>query len=111
MYTIGDYDANLEPMIFISEALMELKKARTKFPTNEKQDNEDLLAVYAAFTEEVGELGKAIIQYLYEPNKNISYEDIREEAAQCLGMIIRIMHDTKLGDLNPNGRGVYPPLS
>ena len=43
-----------------------------------------------------------------QPHNEVSYEDIREEAAQCVGMIVRIMHDTKLGNLNPHGRGVYP---
>lgn len=99
--------AGHEPTILPQQALHELQKARRAFPTREVQDNEDLLAVLTAFNEEVGELNKAILQWLYEPNKNVTIHDIRSEAVQVIAMTMRVMLDTKLGDLQPHGRGVY----
>jgi NTP pyrophosphatase (non-canonical NTP hydrolase) len=99
--------AGHEPTILNQQFLSELQKARAKFPARPVSDNEDLLAVLAALNEEVGELNAAIIQWLYEPEKNVSYDDIRKEAAQVGCMVLRVMLDTKLGDASPYGGGVY----
>lgn len=98
--------AGHEPLILVDDVLDELRSARKAFPTNTDGDNEDFLAVLAALTEEVGELNQAVIQYLYEPKKARSLADIRAEAVQVAAMAMRVILDTKLGPLQPYGRGV-----
>lgn len=99
------YMAGHEPRILHEEIIEELQRARRKFPTREGLDNEDLLAMLAALGEEVGELCKDVIQFLYEPKKGKSYESIRAEAVQVAAMAMRVVLDTKLRDLNPYGHG------
>lgn len=99
------YLAGHEPRILHEDMLEELEKARIKFPTRPEQDNEDLLAMLAALNEEVGEVNKAIIEYLYEPHKGVTIDNIREEIAQTGGMLLRLAFDTKLGNDMPYGRG------
>lgn len=97
--------AGHEPRILHEEFIEELEAARRKFPTRPESDNEDLLAMLAALGEEIGELNQAVIQFLYEPLKNRTVDDIRREAVQCGAMLLRVVLDTKLGDLQPYGRG------
>lgn len=101
---MAGYNAGHEPRILHEEFIVELERARRKFPIRKVQDNEDLLAMLTAFNEEVGELNKAIIQFLYE-NKGVSYTDIRMEAIQVGCMVMRVMMDTKLGAMGPHGHG------
>ena len=61
----------------LGEVLSELKYARAKFPNPDGN--------FAAFIEEVGELGKAIIE---EPKRNV-----KAEAIQCVVMAMRIVLD------------------
>lgn len=97
--------AGHEPRILHEEILEELRRARNKFPTREILDNEDLLAMLAALGEEVGELCKDVIQFLYEPEKDKSYKSIRAEAVQVAAMAMRVVLDTKLREHNPYGIG------
>lgn len=102
---MSSYLMGHEPRITLEDILEELRKARKKFPARKVADNEDLLAMLCALNEETGELNQAVIQFLYEPEKNISYEHIRKEAIQVAAMAMRVLLDTKLVELNPYGPG------
>lgn len=64
----------------------ELRKAIKKFPT---WPNDQLHAM-GVLNEEVGELNKSILQFVYEPHKT-SYEEIVMEATQAAAMAIRFL--------------------
>ncbi len=83
----SDYLAGFEPRIMSEEILLELAKARRKFP------KQGILHTLAALTEEVGELNQAVIQYFYESNKNKTKGDIRAEATQVAAMAMRVVLD------------------
>lgn len=65
----------------------ELKKAKIKFPYWPN----DPLHASGIVSEEVGELHKEVLQWMYEPDKT-EYENIRKEAIQSLAMLIRFIH-------------------
>lgn len=64
----------------------ELKKAKSKFPYWPN----DPLHASGIVSEEVGELHKEVLQWMYEPHKT-EYENIRKEAIQSLAMLIRFI--------------------
>lgn len=69
-----------------AEIKAELDKATTKFP----QWATDPLHALAILGEEYGELNKAVLQHVYEPEK-ASIEDIRAEAIQTATMCYRFL--------------------
>lgn len=82
------YSAGHEPRILHEEILVELERARRKFPT------QDVWLTLAALTEEVGELNQAILQHHFEPAKGKTLADIRKEAVQVACMAMRVVLDT-----------------
>jgi len=71
----------------------ELKKAKTKFPYWPN----DPLHASGIVSEEVGELHKEVLQWMYEPEKT-QYENIRKEAIQSLAMLIRFINSLDNND-------------
>lgn len=65
--------------------LAEWQKAVTKFPTWPT----DPFHALAVVGEEVGELNKALLEHVYEPEKGVTLDDIREEAVQAAAMCLR----------------------
>ena len=51
----------------------------------------DPIHAMAVLGEEYGELNKALLQYTYEPHKNVTFDDIQEEAVQTAAMAIRFL--------------------
>lgn len=81
----------LQPMTqkdvpLISNILDERRSAITKFPSWPT----DPLHALAILNEEVGELQKAVLQEVYEPEKN-SAGAVRKEALQSAAMILRFI--------------------
>ena len=66
--------------------IMELARATAKFPTWPT----DPLHALAVLGEEFGELTKAVLQSVYEPDKS-SPEDVRTEAIQTAAMALRFV--------------------
>lgn len=64
----------------------ELEKAILKFPTWPT----DPLHAVAVVNEEIGELNKAILQYVYEPHK-ADGDEVRKEAIQAAAMTLRFL--------------------
>lgn len=64
----------------------ELTKATTKFPLWPT----DPLHAISIVGEEFGELTKAVLQLVYEPDKT-SLSDVREEAVQTAAMALRFL--------------------
>lgn len=74
-------------MTMIPQAVLhELERATEKFPTWPT----DPLHALAVLGEEVGELNKALLQIIYEPQK-ASRDDIRAEAIQVAAMALRFL--------------------
>lgn len=70
----------------ISEEISaELARATAKFPTWPT----DPFHALAVVGEEYGELQKAVLQHVYEPHKQVTLSDIREEAIQTAAMAAR----------------------
>lgn len=69
-----------------SQVLAELERAAEKFPTWPT----DPLHALAVLGEEYGELNKAILQQIYEPDKN-PVGAVREEALQTAAMALRVL--------------------
>lgn len=82
---LGPFSAGHQPRIIVEDILIELLRARKKFPT------QDRMVTLAALTEEVGELNKAILQHLFE-NKPDAH-NIYCEAVQVATMAIRVALD------------------
>ncbi len=70
----------------VDEVVDELFRAREKFPTWPS----DPLHAIAVVGEEFGELTKATLQHVYEPQKS-SFDDVREEAIQSMAMHLRFL--------------------
>lgn len=83
--------------LFCAAVLEELERARAKFPTG----TFGLWKCLAALTEEVGELNQACLQWVQEPDKAITLDDIHGEAIQVAAMAMRVVLDTGL-ELEPN---------
>lgn len=66
----------------------ELRAAIEKFPAWP----DDMLHALTIISEEHGELCKAVLQYHYEPNKNVSLDDIKKEAVQTICMLHRFLN-------------------
>lgn len=77
----------------IGEIAREVVRARRKFPMWPT----DPLHALAVLGEEFGELTKAIVQYIYEPQKS-SARDVREEAVQTAAMAQRFLDSMQLYD-------------
>jgi NTP pyrophosphatase (non-canonical NTP hydrolase) len=88
----GDYHAGHEPRIMHEEILMELARARAKFP------RQNIWTTLAALTEEVGELNQDVLQFNHEPAKGKTKESIRKEAAQVAAMAMRVVLDCEPSD-------------
>ena len=73
-------------MQITSSVIDELKRAQAKFPTWPK----DPLHAVAVLGEEYGELIKAVLQSVYEPDRYAATRDeIRSEAIQVAAMALR----------------------
>lgn len=70
----------------IQEVITELQQAANKFPTWPT----DPMHAKAILGEEVGELEKAILQCIYEPEK-ATPQDVYDEAIQVAAMAIRFL--------------------
>lgn len=68
------------------EIVMELNKARAKFPTWPT----DALHAFGVVNEEAGELQKEVMQMTYEPHKT-DLEAVRKEAIQLAAMAFRFI--------------------
>lgn len=79
---IKDDSVSLEEAIFFCIS-KELSSAMKKFP--------DPVHSLAALSEEVGELNKVMLQYQYEPDKNVTMDDIVGEAIQVASMAVKII--------------------
>lgn len=73
-----------------SLALTELSRAVSKFPYWPT----DPLHAMAVVNEEIGELNKALLQYVYEPQK-ATLADVDEELIQSIAMLIRLRASLK----------------
>lgn len=88
-----DFGIDLLPSNETTEELMndlihELVNATQKHPTWPT----DPLHALAVLGEEYGELNKAILEWIYEPNKEgVSQDEIRKEAIQTAAMAIRFL--------------------
>lgn len=51
----------------------------------------DPIHAMAVLGEEYGELNKALLQHIYEPHKEVTREDIEEEAVQTAAMALRFL--------------------
>lgn len=67
------------------EVRAEIDRAVRKFPTWPT----DPFHALTVLGEEKGELDKAVLQFVYEPHKNVTPDDIRSEAVQTIAMAIR----------------------
>ena len=65
--------------------IAEWEKACAKFP----QWPTDPFHALTVVGEEIGELNKALLQYVYEPHKCVTIDDIRAEAVQTAAMALR----------------------
>jgi hypothetical protein len=76
----------------------ELHRAINKFPTWPT----DIIHAGNVVSEEAGELSKAVLQAVYEPNKS-NIEDVRKEAIQTAAMCIRFIRslDAERYELEP----------
>ncbi|MDM0086779.1 MULTISPECIES: hypothetical protein [unclassified Variovorax] len=73
-----------EPAARFAEVFAELERATAKFPTWPT----DPLHAMGVLAEEFGELGKDVLQLVYEPHKT-SRENVRKEATQTAAMALR----------------------
>lgn len=71
---------------YLFEIMKELNRATEKFPT---WPNDPLHAV-AILGEEFGELTKAVLEHIYEPEKS-NFADVRKEAIQTAAMALRLV--------------------
>ncbi|WP_062961172.1 hypothetical protein [Thalassospira xiamenensis] len=70
----------------LAEVRAEFERATLKFPTWPT----DPLHALAVLGEEYGELNKAMLQLMYEPEKS-SHKHVREEAIQTAAMALRLI--------------------
>ncbi len=78
-----------EQKMFFHDVLIELKKAREKFP------KQDIWKTLAALTEEVGELNECVLQINADSNpKGKTAADVYKEAVQITTMAMRVIFDT-----------------
>lgn len=82
------YETDLADSRHHTAIRIEMDKAINKFP---KWPNDPFHAL-AIVQEEVGELAKAILQYHYEQDKNVSRDDIVKEAVQSICMLHRFLN-------------------
>lgn len=81
----------------IAQVRAELDRATRKFPTWPT----DPLHALAVLGEEFGELTKAMLQFTYEPHKNVTRMDIRSEAIQTAAMALRLAMSLPVYDYAP----------
>ena len=85
-----------EVTLMIAEEVERASRIHPRWP-------KDPIHAMAVLGEEYGELNKAILQYIYEPHKEVTLEDIEEEAIQTAAMAIRFLvnldrYDFKKGE-------------
>lgn len=80
----------------------ELKKAIEKFPNW----STDPLHAAAVVSEEVGELVKSILEYIYEPAKQVTIQDIENEAIQVAAMALRFVASVKMYEFHKSEQHV-----
>ena len=78
----------------------ELRRAMQKFP----RWPTDPLHALSVLQEEIGELAKATLQRQYEPNKNVTTDDIRSEAIQCAAMCLRFLLSLHRYEFHPGAQ-------
>ena len=77
----------------------ELARARTKFPL---WPNDPIHAAAVVF-EEAGELQKAALEHMYEPDKS-DLMDVRDEAIQTAAMALRFLESLPQYSWQPAGQ-------
>lgn len=78
----------------VQDVLEELERAVQKYPgwpTN-------AMHAIGPFNEEAGELNQALLQRVYEPWKNVDYDQVRKEAIQTAAMAIRFLMSIDMYD-------------
>lgn len=80
----------------IDEILNEVERAIRKFPTWPT----DPLHALAVLGEEVGELTKEMLQFVYEPHKS-TRDSIRKEAIQTAAMALRLVRSLDTYEYSP----------
>lgn len=106
-----DLQAGAPPVIpaHVRSVLAEIERATAKFPTWPT----DPLHAYAVFNEEAGELGKAVLQAVYEPHKSGPAE-VATEAVQAAAMALRFIASLDRYEYTPGaqhqqaGKGAQP---
>lgn len=83
----SDYERDAAVLTVLDSAEAELAFAKKKFPLWPI----DPLHATTIIAEEVGELHKATLQHVYEANKGVTLEDVREEAIQSIAMLVRFV--------------------
>jgi len=81
-------------------ARAELTRARKKFPLWPA----DPFVALAVLQEEVGELTKAVLQSIYEPNKQVTADDIIAEGVQVAAMAVRFLVNLDRYNYVPNSQ-------
>jgi NTP pyrophosphatase (non-canonical NTP hydrolase) len=90
-----------------AQVMAEVERATATFPTWPT----DPLHALAVLGEEFGELTKAMLQYTYEPHKNVTRMDIREEAIQTAAMALRLAASLGEYDYAPSPQHKQGPIS
>jgi len=90
----------------VTEVMAEVERAIAKFPTWPT----DPLHALGVVGEEFGELGKAVLQQVYEPHKN-QPDDVRKEAVQTAAMAIRFLASLSTYQYAPGVQHQQPMLS
>lgn len=88
----------------VTLTLAEWQRVVAKFPTWPTDPHH----AFSVLSEEVGELAKAIVQYTYEPHKNVAMADIREEAVQTAAMALRWIASIDRYDFTPGEQHEQP---
>lgn len=93
-------------MHILREILKEVERAKESNPTWPT----DPLHAKSILGEELGELERAILQTIYEPDK-AGRDDVREEAIQVAAMCVRFLQSLDYYEYQTSGRHVQPVLA
>ena len=82
----------------LTEIAAEVERASKKFPTWPT----DPLHATAIIAEECGELQKAVLEAVYEPDKDVTIEDVRKEAVHTAAMCVRFLLSLSRYEFKPS---------
>lgn len=93
------YDLDIANSRHHYEVNGEMKKAVDKFPLWPN----DMFHALAIIGEEYGEIVKAVLQFHYEPDKNVAMSHVEKEAIQTICMLHRFLNSIYAqGYVRPN---------